>query len=687
TATATDAAGNVTTSTGNITVDTELSVGFDDTQVGDNLITASEANAGIILTGTTQAGASVEITLNGVTRAATVSSDGTWTASFAASDLPSGVMELPMSATATDAAGNTATDTGTVSLDTLGFVAIGPDAVEGDNVINDVELSDGVVFTGSTQPGSLVNVTFAGETYAATVSASGTWTVGFPASDIPTGTYLATVSATAESPSGNLATTTAQVRVDTQVDGFTLTSGTVGGDGVLGASELGAGVTVTGTTEPGSTVLVTLGGVSTSAIVGNDGTWTATFASGTIPAGEYATQLVAQTTDAAGNVESITQNVSVDTVAGSLSLSGDAIEGDDIVNAAEEADGVSITGLADAGAVVEVTLGGVVKTVITGSDGTWSAYYSSGEIPDGTYTSAIQAVTVDGAGNIASVTDSVQVDTELTNFAFSTAPIEGDDRVTGLEAADGVTVTGTVEPGSTVSVKLGDETVQAIVSTSGTWTATFTADQIEAGEYTATFVATATDAAGNSSVITDTAQVDTAVTNLAITSLPVGDGQVLNAAAADDGITFGGTVEAGSTVYVTFEGVTRLATVSTSGAWTVSFDDSQIPVGEYTADVTVQATDAFGNTGTTTAQFDVDSQAPGAPIITAFSTGWTGLRGISTLLNDNDIEIAEITDQGAAQSLSYTTTEDTAYGELNINFTSPVSDGSDLVVTAEDDAG
>ncbi|WP_186827035.1 beta strand repeat-containing protein [Shimia ponticola] len=687
TATATDAAGNVTTAVGSITIDTEINVALDDTQVGDNMITAQEANAGIVLTGTTQPDATVSVTLHGITRTATVASDGTWTASFTSGDLPSGVMTLDMSVTATDAAGNTATDSGTVELDTLGFVAVGPAPVEGDNVVNGVEAADGVVITGTTQPGSSVMVEFAGASVAAVVAADGTWAASFAAGNVPSGTYLTSATATATSPSGNVATDSLPVRVDTSVDGFAVTSGTVGGDGLLGADELNGGVTVSGTTEPGSTLTLTMAGLTQSVFVQPDGTWSVTLDAGDIPSGQYSTVLTVTSTDAAGNTDTLAQDVDVDTVAGSLSISGAPIEGDDVINEVEAADGVTVTGSADAGAVVTVLLGSVSKTVIAGPDGSWSAYYASTEIPAGTYTANITATTTDAAGNTATASDTVQVDTELSPLAFSAAPVEGDGRITGAEASDGVVVRGIVEPGSTVLVSFGSVTAQALVAADGTWAAEFSASQIPDGSYVATLRAEATDAAGNTDLITSTVQVDTAVENLAITSLPVETGETLNASAAADGITLGGTVEPGSSVSVTLEGVTRQATVGFDGSWTVTYAAGEIPSGEYTADVSVSATDSFGNQATVTADFLLDTEAPGAPLITAFSTGFSGLRSISTLDTDDTIEIAELTTAGAVQELNYSVNEDPGFGELRFNFTAPVSDGSDLVVTAEDAAG
>lgn len=684
TATATDAAGNVAVASGSVEIDTAIDVAFDQTQVGDNLITAQEAAAGIILTGTTDVGTSVTVELNGVIRTATVSSDGTWSASFSPSDLPDGLMTLPMTVTATDAAGNTATDSGNLGLDTLGFVRVGPTPVEGDNVVNFVEASDGVVVTGSTQPGSSVIVQFGDATVAAVVAADGTWTANFTAGQIPEDTGSAPIVATATSPSGNVASDSMTVEVDTIVDNFLITSGTPGGDGVLNAAEAAAGITLTGTTEVGSTVMVTLGGATREANVAADGSWSVNLSGSDIQSGEYTTTLEVTTTDPAGNTTAISESVVVDTAAGHLALSGAPIETDDIINEAEAADGVTVSGTADPGAQVEVTMGAVTKIVRADADGDWTAYYANSEIPGGTYTANITATTTDAAGNTTTVSDTVQVDTQL---AFSAQSVEGDNRITGAEAADGVVVSGIVEVGSTVVVTIGNVTQQAVVNANGTWSAQFASGDIAEGEYVTSMQAVATDAAGNTSLITSSVQVDTAVENLAITSLPVGPGQVLNAQAAASGITLAGTVEQGSTVLVTMEGVSKLATVNADGTWTVTFGANEVPTGEYTADVSVLATDAFGNQDTVAGQFTVDTSAPDAPIIEAYVAGGSTVFGLYVDNAGDETSLSSVSAAGGVQEVDYSLPLGPNADPLFFNFDTPLSDGSDLIVTAEDDAG
>lgn len=82
------------------------------------MLNVAERAAGLTMTGTVEAGSSVEVTIGGVTRAATVDADGNWSAAFDADDLPEGDTTATAEITATDAAGNTQTLTETFGIDT-----------------------------------------------------------------------------------------------------------------------------------------------------------------------------------------------------------------------------------------------------------------------------------------------------------------------------------------------------------------------------------------------------------------------------------------------------------------------------------------------------------------------------------------------------------------------------------------
>lgn len=686
TATATSPAGNVATATSSVAVDTVGSVNLATPIEGDGIVNAAEASDGVTLTGVAEAGSTVTVTFNGTPYPATVARDGSWTLDIPAGKIPAGEYDAPISVTAVDRAGNSSTLNDSVRIDTLGAVNMNLAGVEGDGVVNQAEAANGVQLTGTTEPGSTVMVSFGTATLPATVAADGSWSVNFPASTIPTGEVEATVTAVATDPAGNETTTTGTLDVDTLVRDFAWGTTPVTGDGVLTGPELDAGLTIGGTTEPGGTVTLSLNGVTVNAAVGADGTWSATFPAGQIPSGEYNAVLTATTTDAAGNSSVITQNVRVDTVAGDLALSSLPIEVDDVINAVETQDGVIVSGTATPGMTVTVSLGGATTQVVSDAAGNWSALYPSSAIVGGTYEATITASISDAYGNSKTVTDTVQVDTVVTDLGL-TQPVAGDDLISGAEAQAGVTLTGTVEPGSTVQVKLGTATSIASVDANGNWSADFAAGAIPAGETTLPITVTATDAAGNTALINDTVAVDTLVNELAFSPDPIAGDGFINADEAAQGVTFTGTVEAGSTVEVTFRGVKRMAAVDANGKWAVDYPPHQVPSGEYQATVTVEATDAAGNTATETTRVQVDTTAPDTPFVSAFSKGLSGVRGISTLIAESTPVITEVTADGNVQDLNYSVAENTTFGEVAFTFGNPIPDGSHLVVTAADAAG
>ncbi|MEC8375777.1 MAG: Ig-like domain-containing protein, partial [Pseudomonadota bacterium] len=218
----TDAAGNTVTNTGTVIIDvTAPTVAINDLTTND---TTPE------LTGTVNdPNAVVVVTINGNDYTATNNGDGTWTlADNVVATLAEG--SYPTSVSATDAAGNTVTNTGTVVIDTTAPTV----------AINDLTTNDTTPeLTGTVNdPNAVVVVTIDGNDYTATNNGDGTWTLADNiVALLAEGNYTAVVTAT--DAVGNVATDTSTVVIDTSIDennnGQTVTFDSISNDsGVAG---------------------------------------------------------------------------------------------------------------------------------------------------------------------------------------------------------------------------------------------------------------------------------------------------------------------------------------------------------------------------------------------------------------------------------------------------------------------
>ncbi|MCE5044246.1 YSIRK-type signal peptide-containing protein, partial [Staphylococcus chromogenes] len=217
------------------------------------VVTNPQPNDGTVTGTSNEPGGTVTVTFpNGDTATGTVGEDGTWT------------VDVPPRTTLTEGDIITATvedDNGNVSTPGNGTVTdtIAPEAP----VVNDPQPNDGTVTGTSNEPGGTVTVTFPnGDTATGTVGEDGTWTV-----DVPPRTTLTEgdiITATVEDDNGNVSTPGNGTVTDTIAPEAPVVNNPQPNDG-----------TVTGSGEPGGTVVVTFpNGDVVTGTVGEDGTWT-----------------------------------------------------------------------------------------------------------------------------------------------------------------------------------------------------------------------------------------------------------------------------------------------------------------------------------------------------------------------------------------------------------------------------
>jgi hypothetical protein len=504
TITATDINGNTTTLTDTLFVDTEPHPISFNPVTADNVVSLAEQSGGVTVTGTSTPGATLQLTLGTTTVPVTVGADGSWSHSFTATQVGTGTRDVTITATTTDAAGNTSSASHSFHLDTEGQVAFSTAPVTADNIVNAAEAAS-VTLTGTAEAGTTsVVVSINGQTLPATVAANGSWSVAVPAAGFATGTYTATV--TALDAYGNSSTATRAVSFDMETS-VAINPGQAGGDNLITAAERTAaasgGMALTGTAEPGASVAVTFNGHTHTVTANGSGQWSATFTQAQLPSGTGTATVSVVSTDLAGNTASASQLIRYDTEVQNFTHGTQTANtqiADNVVNAAEGAGGLVVTGTVEAGSGVMVQLGSGTALAATVTGTSWSVTIPKSMLPTvETDNMALKVTATDANGNVAVQTSSVDFDPLVTGFA-KTNTIAGDNVVNATEAAAGFTISGTVEAGSNVVLRMNGVDYPATVSGTG-WSVALDADALGATAGTVAYTVTATDAAGNVAVL------------------------------------------------------------------------------------------------------------------------------------------------------------------------------------------
>ncbi|WMW81082.1 Ig-like domain-containing protein [Undibacterium cyanobacteriorum] len=287
----------------------------------------------------------------------------------------------------------------------------------------------------------------------------------------------------------------------------------------------------------------------------------------------------------------------------------------------------------------------VVGTATVGAGGVWSYNFGNQSATwanDAALTVTATVNDVAGNASTAATGTTTSINDKLVT-PFTADDVAGNNQINLAEKNTGVTVTGTVEAGSTVYVDVGGVTRQALVTgTSYSYSLT-PADYFNLGQGTSTFTITATDVAGNTASTTKSVTVDTVVpTTPSITNFSTDTGVVGDNITTDETLVLTGFAEPNSTVTL-YNAMQALGTVTAdgAGAWTfttatdVTFAAAFKPTTTNLADgqylFSVTATDAVGNVSapSATQQVLVDTGIA-APTITGFTvnTGATNETGV-----------------------------------------------------------
>ncbi len=581
TATATDINGNTATDTATATDSTPPAVEL-------NVVINTDGSA--TLSGTTEPGASVTVRgPDGAAVPVTVTPDGSISGSIAAPALAGNY-----TATATDINGNTATDTAT-AIDNIAPI---PGSLSlADFSDTGISLSDGI------SNDNTFNLTLTGQETGSTVvyqiSADGgnTWVATTAAqTGVADNTYQ--YRAVVTDVNGNSSVTdTVNVTVDTaapdapKLDPVNVT------DPISGTAEIGATVTVT---FPDGTIATALADESGSWSVANPGG----LANGDI--------ITAIATDPAGNAS----------LSGSGTVSADITAPVVVLDDSSSRDNTPpLSGTVnDTTARIVVTLNGTDYEAVNNGDGTWTlADNTLPVLQDGTYNLTVRAI--DQAGNTGTDTATLTIDT-ITTVELNVV----------INADGSATLSGTTEPGASVTVRGPDgAAVPVTVTPDGS-----ISGSIAAPALTGNYTATATDINGNTATDTATATDSTPPA----VELNV----VIN---ADGSATLSGTTEPGASVTVRGpDGAAVPVTVTPDGSISGSIAAPAL-AGNYTA----TATDINGNIATDTATaIDNIAPIPGSLSLADFSD--TGISLSDGISNDNTFNLT-LTGQETGSTVVY----------------------------------
>jgi len=383
----------------------------------------------------------------------------------------------------------------------------------------------------------------------------------------------------------------------------------VTGNVLNGGSSNDTTLTISGTAEAASTVILSDGAtVLTSVIADNTGGWTFT----TNALSETTHSFTATATDAAGNVSSPSSvySVTVDRIAPAIPTLAKVVDDVGPTLGTVPSGGrtndptPTVSGTAEPNVTVTVFDGAtVVNTAVADVTGAWSLITTT--LADGLH--SLTAVASDAAGNASGPSTPLYLFTVDTTIATPAITSVVDDvlPVTGAVVNGGssndpmLSLSGTAKPSSLVTIDDNSSTLGVVTADAlGFWS--FTTPSLADGPHS--FTASATDDVGNQSrssarfvVALDTSIAPPVITSITDDVLP-STGIIARDGRTNDATpTIAGRAEPGSTVTL-FDGVVNLGSVKAdiAGAWGITCPTLPEGVHSFTA----TATDAAANVST-----------------------------------------------------------------------------------------
>jgi Cadherin-like domain/Bacterial Ig domain len=334
----------------------------------------------------------------------------------------------------------------------------------------------------------------------------------------------------------------------------------------------------------------------------------------------------------------------------SASIDVDPITPDAIINAAEAAQTLTVTGTvggaAQPGDTVTLIVNGNSYTGVVQPGNTFAIPVPGAELaadPDLTVDASVTATDENGNSVTATTNEPYAVDTTPPVAAITLDPITPDSVINAAEADGNVVITGSVggdvREGDTVTLVINGVTYTGLVQSGNTFAIAVAGSDLAASpDLKVDASVTTTDDAGNSASAntTEPYALDTTLPTAAISVDPITPDDIITSAEAGDAITVtgtvGGDVQVGDTVTLVINGVTYTGLVQAGNTFAIAVAGSDLAADPDTVvDASVTTTDAAGNSATATNNEPYAVQL--APVID-LSTATTGT-GYSNLFNEN----------------------------------------------------
>ncbi|KDM90966.1 Ig-like domain-containing protein [Photobacterium galatheae] len=620
-----DAAGNSQVVKHDLEIDTSTTVsGLLDasTNTGStsDQITKSED---IKFSGKGESGSKIVINIAGKNYETTVDEQGNW-----ALTLPDRLEDdvYNYMITATDAAGNTAADQGSIEVDRTNTIAVGfkegSDSADSTDGITNVKQP---TFAGTTQPGAQVTLNFNGTTsYDVTVRPDGTFEFTLP-EVLSDGRY--TYEFVSVDVAGNRVTKGDDFVIDT-VSELTWALSSASDSGVADDKKTKHDTpTFEGEAEAGSLVTIKINNKQYTVYAGDDKTWSIQIPkSDALPSGKW--DYTITSVDKAGNSKTIQDDITIDTSTFVTAvLMNDT--GDDSQDGITQSSLPQWNGTMELGSSISFSINKKTYTssngIVVNSDGTWSLTLpSADELTDDIYAWVVRVV--DEAGNVAeqrgSLTVDTQAPTELTvDLLNGTVP---DTRISGDDKPQ---FGGNSEAGTIMTVKLNGKLQPESLMTvnpDGSWR--FDVDSaLSDGVYVFEFIST--DAAGNRQSKTHELTIDTStsVTGGLSTTSDLGE-QNSDGVTSSKEIVFSGTGEPDAKIVLNIDGKNLEVTVGADQQWSIDVGELD-GTNNNRYDYIITATDKAGNTDVVRDFIVVDTVAPIKPTFTLDSGSDTNTQG------------------------------------------------------------